>query len=339
MEAQRQDGDVVLADAAAREQFHDARGYGRPTPDGGIALAPVEAAHLLYRGDLDAVDGAGFVGFLASASRDFTVQFLAYADLRARGFYVTPARADRVSEPEGSDLIVHPRGSSPWDGEVAFRVSVVGERTSVLASSLGEVVLAVVDEEGEVTYFETAHPTLEGSATSGLPAVHARVLDDRVLINEPPGALYSDGFYGQPVGEEGTILQLSLIEAAYLAARDALTVIDGAADDIAAQGRAVEGDRFDRRLAVYAALRDNGVVPKTGFKFGADFRTYPEMNTVEDLGHSADLIRVLPPEYEFAPRELALDVRLAHGVRKRMVFALTDSSHGVTWLSVGRLTP
>jgi tRNA-intron endonuclease len=35
---------------------------------------------------------------------------------------------------------------------------------------------------------------------------------------------------------------------------------------------------------------------------------------------------------------LALDVRLAHGVRKRMVFALVEDGT-VTWRSAGRLTP
>lgn len=338
MDGQR-DEDVVLAGEAAREQFHDARGYGQPTPDGGVALDPVEAAHLLFRGDLDTVDGEGFDGFLASQPSDFGVRFLVYADLRSRGFYLTPARADRVADPAGADLIVHPRGSGPWEGEVAYRVVVVGERTNVPASDLGGVVLAVVDEEGEVTYFETDRPAMDGSTSFELHDVEARVLADRVVVHGPPSVLYSHGFFGQPLGEAGDVLQLSLVEAAYLAEQGALSVIDGGLEDITARGRAVEGDRFDRRLAVYSALRDSGVVPKTGFKFGADFRTYTDVDTVDDLGHSEHLIRVLPSVYEFTPRELALDVRLAHGVRKRMVFALTDGRHGVTWLSVGRLTP
>ncbi|PSP51580.1 endonuclease, partial [Halobacteriales archaeon QH_1_68_42] len=45
----------------------------------------------------------------------------------------------------------------------------------------------------------------------------------------------------------------------------------------------------------------------------------------------------------FAPRDLALDVRLAHGVRKEMAFALVEDGSepgaGVGWVSVNRLTP
>ncbi|MFC6728596.1 tRNA-intron lyase, partial [Natronoarchaeum mannanilyticum] len=104
------------------------------------------------------------------------------------------------------------------------------------------------------------------------------------------------------------------------------------------RGRAVEGERFDRRLRTYAVLRERGVVPKTGFKFGADFRTYADVESVEELSHSERLVRVLPPGYAFAPRDLSLDVRLAHGVRKEMVFALPDGDE-LAWLGVERITP
>jgi len=116
----------------------------------------------------------------------------------------------------------------------------------------------------------------------------------------------------------------------------------------------VEGERFDRRLAVYKRLREADTVPKTGFKFGADFRTYLEVKSVEDLPHSEHLVRVVEPNHRFSPRELSLDVRLAGGVRKEMVFALAgtgdegssdggdrdgDADSGIEWVSVGRLTP
>jgi tRNA-intron endonuclease len=53
---------------------------------------------------------------------------------------------------------------------------------------------------------------------------------------------------------------------------------------------------------------------------------------------------VVEPTHAFAPRELSLDVRLAGGVRKELVFALVDertASGGsrIEWLSVERVTP
>ncbi|WP_255151676.1 tRNA-intron lyase [Halorarius halobius] len=330
------EGGVVVLDAPARERFYDSSGYGHPRGDA-LAVSRAEAAHLLYRGDLDAVDGHGFESFLATAP-GLAARFLVYKDLRDRGFYLTPAREDWVAEPSGADFVVYPRGDGPWDDTVEYRVRVVAERESVTAADLGEVVLAVVDEESELTYLETSRPDVSGSSGTALDwSAEAELLDDRVVVWDPPAGLYEEGFYGRPLDEAGTALQLSLVEAAYLAERSVLS-FDGGVDAVVASGRDAEGARFDRRLTVYAALRERGVVPKTGFKFGADFRTYADVESVDELGHSELLVRVLPADHTFSPRDLSLDVRLAHGVRKRMTFALTADDE-VRWLEVGRLTP
>ena len=361
------DGTAVRAGTAAREQFYDARGYGRPD-DGGVVLAGVEAAHLLFRGDLDSVvdrrpAGNGrrldFPAFLDSTAVS-EVDFFVYKDLRDRGFYLSPVDAGGEVEADGpgghgepGEFAVYPRGKGPWDDTVAYRVRAVSERATVDAGALCDLavpaddgaaaepdreptgVLAVVDEESEITYLQLGVPTLSGSTHHDLPPVEGDLLADRVLVWDAPGPLHRRAFYGQPV-DDG--VQLSLVGAAYLARTGVLTV-DGGDDAVVERGREVEGDRFDRRLRAYGALRTAGIAPKTGFKFGADFRTYDDVADVEDLGHSERLVRVLPPEHGFAPRDLALDVRLAHGVRKRMVYALTGADGGLAWLSVGRLTP
>jgi tRNA-intron endonuclease len=335
MEGHLTDG-VVEVGANGRERYYDSRGYGRPQ-GGGVALAPVEAAHLLHRGDLDAVDGLGLAEFLA-ANEETIAPFLVYKDLRERGFYVSPARAEWVTQPDGIDFVVHPRGDGPWDGTIEHRIRVVGERAAVALDSLGDVVLAVVDEESELTYLQTDRPDIDGSsAVEGLSTVEGDLLGDRVVCWTPPAALHERGFYGQPLDRDGDSVQLSLLEAAHLSARGLLSVEGGIAA-IEERGRSVEGDRFDRRLTVYRALRERGVVPKTGFKFGADFRTYEAVDHVDELGHSELLVRALPVSAVQSPRDVALDVRLAHGVRKEMVFALVEGE-SVRWLSISRLTP
>lgn len=331
--------DVVVVDEHARQQLYDAHGYGHPLDGNTIALAPVEAAHLLYRGDLTAVDGADFEAFLKAQSSSFGTRFLAYSDLRSRGFYLSPARDDWFDTPAYVDFLVYPRGKGPGDEEIAFQVQVSGERTPIPAQSMGDTVLAIVDEDGETTYLETTHAKPTGASHATASQTTGILLADRTIIWDPPASLYTDAFFGQPLnGRELTdALQLSLIETAYLAEQNQLS-IPGGVDAVMTRGRDVEGHRFNRRLAVYTALRESGTVPKTGFKFGADFRVYETITSIEDIGHSSWLIRVLPEDYEFAPRELALYVRLAGGVRKRMVFALTDGSQ-IDWLEVSRLTP
>ena len=374
------DGEVVRVGGDARQRLYDARGYGYPLEGNEIALAPVEAAHLLDAGVLDAVvvEGTrcGFREFVVDApGRNFVVRYLVYADVRSRGLYLSPA-SDRwlsstIRDPvdEASDFVVYPRGKGPSDGEVAHTVRVIGERTDVPAADLAAGILAVVDEESEITYFSLEAPTMDGSSTrledvdatggglSGKPPapLEADLLTDRVVVWSPPKALYERTFFGQPLAGRETdddrpALQCSLLEAACLAEAGVLDLDPAAVVD---RGRDVEGDRFDRRLAVYEELRSRGVVPKTGYKFGADFRTYPAVERVDSLGHSERLVRALSPEHVFEPRDLALDVRLAHGVRKTMTFALVESSgkepaatderdrtnadRSITWWSVERV--
>ena len=364
MNGSSEDG-VVHVGGDARQRFHDSRGYGAPTGAGNdLYLSPVEAAHLLYRGDLDGVDGMGSRDFLAA--RELGVEFLVYKDLRERGFYLSPARRDWLDDSIAprEDFVVYPRGSGPWDGEVRYYIRCVGERDTVPAANLGEVVLGVVDEDGDLSYFETSRAEFDGETTDDPPGgLRGRLLSDRALVSDPPADLYEQDFYGRPL-EGADALGLSLVEAAFLERVGCLS-IDGTGTteatnatsatgsgigkepesegSIVERGRAVEGERFDRRLAVYRALREAGVVPKTGFKFGADFRTYSHVESVDSLGHSERLVRVLSPEHVFSPRDLALDVRLAGGVRKEMIFALVgsgaNSREGIEWLSVTRLTP
>ncbi|UPW01818.1 tRNA-intron lyase [Halorussus gelatinilyticus] len=349
MDGRLRDDEVVVG-GDARQRYYDSSGYGRPLEANSVALSRVEAAYLLFKGDLDGVDGMGFREFLADAGDEIATRFLVYADLRDRGFYLSPAREGWVDAPRSNaDFVVYPRGKGPWDDSVLYRVRVVGERADVPADRLGDVVLAVVDEESEITYLETDRADLRGSSATDLPAgVPADLLDDRVLVWDPPEELHHRGFYGQPLDDRDRdrdrALQLSLVEAAYLADEGVLS-LGGRTDDpetetVREHGREVEGERFDRRLRVYRALRERGMVPKTGFKFGSDFRTYADVESVEELGHSECLVRVLPTDHIFSPRDLALDVRLAHGVRKRMIFALVGPNEEITdWISVGRLTP
>jgi tRNA-intron endonuclease len=341
MEATRRDGRLVVG-GDARQRFHDRAGYGRPIGNDELELAPVEAAHLCYRGDIEHVAGQDLATFLASES-DLAPRFVVYADLRERGFYATPAREGWVEGPTSGDLMVFARGEAPPDGERAYAVRTVGEHAPIRLADLGETVLAVTDAEGECTYFETSRPEPSGSATFEPSApLGGRLLDDRVLAPTPASEFYERGFYGHPLGEDRYLL--SLTEGAHLAERGLLDLAGdpgAAVDAIVERGRALAGAAFDRNRVVYTALRERGIVPKSGYKFGADFRTYPELTTVEELGHSESLVVALGSEATLSPRELSLYVRLASGVRKRTVFALTDGADDTepVWRCATRLTP
>ncbi|MFB6187055.1 MAG: tRNA-intron lyase, partial [Halobacteriaceae archaeon] len=315
------------------------RGYGHPRRGNTLALAPVEAAHLLFRGDLDAIDGYDFQAFVDKQAEGFLPRFLVYKDLRDRGFYLTPGRETWIQQDTDADFLVYPRGKGPWDNEVEYYVFVYTERETIDADSLSEEVLAIVDEESEITYFQTGSFALGDSTSYDYPDISGQITSNRVLVWDPPESLYTDAFFGQSLVTQENItkvLQLSLLEATYLVQNDILDLpIESPTETLKERGRAVEGERFWRRLQTYTLLRDHGYIPKTGFKFGADFRVYSQIKSVSDLGHSSHLVQVLPPGYTFEPR----DVRLANGVKKQMLFARTTQNHTINWLIASRLTP
>lgn len=338
MEGTWSDGRVVVG-GTARQQFYDSRGYGEPLSGNTIALSPTEAAYLLSRGDLGSVDGEGFPSFFSFVSdhvENAVARFLTYCDLRERGYYLSP------DEGTGElDFVVFERGSSPHDGSVAYEVMVVGERDSISLDDLGGVVLSVVDGEGEVSYFQTSGFSVANTESVEGIECEGVLLSDRVVVWDAPEALHSRYFFGQPFPRNASVLgvQLSLVEAAFLVDAGLLQLGEDSWSEVMAHGRSLEGSRFDRRVAVYSELREHGYTPKTGLKFGADFRVYEEVGSVEDLGHSEYLVQVVPRGYEATAQELALEVRLAHGVRKRTIFAVTDGRDVVNWLAVSRLTP
>ena len=68
-------GGVVVVGEDAKQRFHDSRGYGIPKKGNEIELDPVEAAHLLLRGDIDNIDGMDFIQFISAKNQIFLRNF------------------------------------------------------------------------------------------------------------------------------------------------------------------------------------------------------------------------------------------------------------------------
>lgn len=280
----------------ARSLYHDS-GYGRLTEDG-LRLSPVEARHLESRGKIRVDE---------DAPEPEAAVYAVYSDLRERGYYLQ----HRAGE---THVDRYPRGEHPADAEPT-RVDVTDERGTV---DLREVeVQAVYDRENDVTYFEVDDWTPEGE-TPQPEGRHLVEYSESGYLVEEAGELHSTCFYGVPV-EGGDSVQLSREEARYLYDEGVIEI--------------EEPPEESRETQIYADLRDAGACPRTGFKFGTAFRVYETVTDAGDLPHSTYLVE--PSEAEIDARALSRAVRLAHGVRKTMVFALPD----VEYVSVERHTP
>jgi tRNA-intron endonuclease len=321
--------------------------FGRPKGKG-LELSLVEAAYLLDRSRIKItregkeLDFRAFFQEASSLEKGFEFRYVVYKDLRERGYYVQPGRPD---------FRVYPRGGHPGKSPAEFYVLVISERMPLPLKDIIEPVrvagqmrkklmLAIVDEESDITFYEAKEKAMSGMMAEEEEGGMATLLEDRVVLwdAEASSRLHQHGFYGKPVGER---LQLSLVESAYLLEKGLIQLNDRSGDSLCLESllvraRQIESD-FDLKFSVYKDLRDKKLVVKTGFKFGTHFRVYKQVEGTRKAPHSEYLVHTIPDDHIFLPPVLSRAVRLAHSVRKQMVFAYPDVE--VRYLEIRRLKP
>ena len=330
--------DRVVAGKEAIEEIYETSYYGRPKK-GNLVLTLVEAAHLLYREKLEIEKegvSLGFEEYFKTASLlnpYFELKYIVYKDLRERGFYVQPGVAD---------FRVYPRGGKPGKSSSRSYVYVHSERValplSVLLKNLEsagnvrkQLIIAVVDEESDITYYEVQESDPTGNMEQLYPSLQtpATMLEDRVIVwdGEASGKLYENGFYGKPLDQKR--LQLSLVEGAFLLKNNIIEVTTRKDDkklnfDEFCEKAAHIEPLFQRKYRVYEDLRTRKLVPKTGFKFGTHFRVYSEVKSSSKIPHSEYLTHSIGTQHEFSLPVMSRAIRLANSVRKKMLFAIED---------------
>ena len=350
-------GSVIVPHAGGEEL--DRKSFGRDCREG-IKLTLVEAAYLLSRGKIEVMEDGerlGFEAFFERASaidETFTERYIVYRDLRERGYHI---------QPSPTDFRIYPRGGEP--GRVASRylLHIISERERTPIKKLlkcietgenlkKEVILAIVDEESDITFYKLKKSDPRGRKETGrmedlkrraLPhGVNATLLRDRTIIwnREISEELHNQGFYGRLLER---YLQLSLVETAYLLKNETITLYQEKSGrrrvryaEFTELAERIEPD-FKLKYLSYEDLRRRGLTPKTGFKFGAHFRTYREPTiTMERTTHSEYLIHAVPSDHAFQLSDFSRAARLAHSVRKQMIYAVVKSDNTITYLEVIR---
>lgn len=341
-------GEKVLLGKDATEELYEQGSFGRPV-SGGLELTLVEAAYLLDRGriavrlDGKDLDFRSLFERATAMEAGFEFRYVVYKDLRERGYYVQPGV---------TDFRVYPRGGKPGKTPAEFYVQVISERHPVSLKELVEpariakqmrkrLMLAIVDEESDITFYEARERGLKGDMKVEAHGGTATLLEDRVMLWDPAASelLHEMGFYGKPVGGR---LQLSLVESAYLLDKGMIEVVDRSGapldlEEFERRARLIESD-FNMKRRVYRDLRDRNLVVKTGFKFGSHFRVYKRVEGSKKVPHSEYLVHSVPDDYVFHLPVVSRAVRLAHSVRKQMVFAYPDEGE-VKYLEIKRLKP
>ncbi len=353
MQGELSDSKVIVAASET-----DVMGYGKNREE----LSLEEAAFMLDKGKLTIKHGGSELSFGEFIMRAldtlpmFTVRYLVYTDLKERGYAVKTG---------GVEFWLYPRGTKPGEKPAKYVIHILAEREFISLIELDELlssarnmrkelIIAVVDEESDITYYEVNEPRfdaeIEEECTEG--KTKASLVGDRVILWDAEFAvkLFKNNFYGKLTKENR--LLLSLVETAYLMTRNRVELENTRGTHAKLSfvqfidyAGTIETDFFDKYL-VYSDLKAKGLRVKTGFKFGSHFRAYK----VTKQKHSLYLVHVLPRDHVFFMSGMARAVRLAHGVKKRMIFAfkgnlstvpdsatMRDADQSIKYVDIGRM--
>jgi tRNA-intron endonuclease len=329
------DGTSVLTGRDGRT-LYDQSGYGRPEGEC-IRLAPQEALYLLHRQKIE-VPGYTFDALLAKCAdqRNFLRSFLVYRDLRERGYVVQTGP---------HDYRVFRRGEKPGTGESLYLVRVLSERDPIRFTKLIEevvtsrnmrkqYVLAVVDDEEELTYYEIKLQKLVDSPVP-LPAIapaEAILVGKSAMVRVPPQSDLEKAGFGKRLDDErlmvSTVELLYLMDAGILHAKKEGTQITPKEYFTFASDSDPE---LAEKNKVYTELRRHDFTPRTGYKFGHHFRVYCGRNVHSDL-----LVHAIEKEAVMPMSVISRSVRMAHSVKKKMLFGCVHST-GIQFVEFARI--
>jgi tRNA-intron endonuclease len=343
--------EVVVTDPAEASQIYNKGYYGVPQSGGALRLSLMEATYLVDSGRL-VVESKGkplgegdLMRLSHKAFEGFEIRYLVYRELRQRGYVV------KMGQPP-LDFRVFPRGGSPNKTPSKWWVAAISERSTFdlgdmldnldRASEIRKkLLLAVVDEESDVTYYEVRRIAPEGRLKPFVSkdTVEGVVMADRVIVADPDSVslLHDQHRFGKQIGR---ILQLSLIEAVFLAELSVLELRDGKSnrsvglETLKRRARNLQPD-FSMRLGTFKDLKERGLIVKTGFKYGSHFRAY---ESDPDRSHAKYLVHAVPEHYKAMWPEVSRAVRLAHGVRKDILLGRV-SGRRVEYVCLSRYRP
>jgi tRNA-intron endonuclease len=95
---------------------------------------------------------------------------------------------------------------------------------------------------------------------------------------------------------------------------------------------------IDIKYFVYKDLRKKGYIVRTGLKYGSYFRVYEKGIRVGE-GHSHWLVQPIKDISKTSIYDIAKAVRIAHSVRKKMIWAVVDTEGDVTYYKLERIIP
>ena len=281
---------------------------------------------------------------IASAKREqFETDYLIFRDLRRRGHQIELLIDD-------SSFNFYTKNQQDQQKIPAF-ITTFSERKTCTIQHLLDLIeeskeqssncwLTIADEEGDITYYHlNSEPLIGQEKQHTFKKSTGILLKDRVILfNEKAAAkLHEKEFFGKEFAKG---IQISLVEALYLVKNNSLQITLPTGEKLSPSQfeKNISSKQKDikKRFIVFDDLKKQGLIVKTGFKFGNHFRAYtalPDKTHAEYLIHAVSLSDTL----EWA--EVSRAIRLAHSVNKTFLFASIGKNNIIRYLAFKRIRP
>lgn len=342
------ENNVFIEEQSKASQIYNRGYFGTPQSGGSLKLNLIEACFLLETEKIEVckknkkLELKDLIYYATNIYHDFEIKYTVYKNIRQRGYIV------KINE-EFFD--VYERGKNikdkpkiillPISERENFSIENINEKISLAKKENRELLIGIVDEEGDLTYYKVSKITPKGKEKLKLPNKKgdALLIEDRVIIwdKELAEELLKTQFFGKSMGK---YFQLSLVETTYLAEKGIIEIKNAKTNrklslkEFVKRAKEIQDD-FDLRLTSYKNMKVKDLIVKTGFKYGTYFRVYDEN---PDKTHSKYLVHVLPYNFVSSWAEISRAIRLAHGVRKEMLFA-TIKDGNIRYIRLGRVRP
>jgi len=163
--------------------------------------------------------------------------------------------------------------------------------------------------------------------------IKAHLINKEIFSNEEEArALLNKGSFGKEAGER---IEYSVYEALYLLEKRKMKILEKEKEitqkDL--MKKISKEKRFSEKYVVFKDLRDKGHVPKTGLKFGADFRVY-KSGTSPENAHAEWICFVTKESEKINWQDFASKNRVARSTNKKLLIAVVDEEKEVTYYEV-----
>jgi tRNA-intron endonuclease len=157
---------VVTENSNEARELYTVSRFGVLLPDGRVQLSFFEALYLLEKGKIQVLDGhkkpisaEKLMRFCSRLDKRFWVRYAVFKNIRNRGYIIKTALKF------GADFRVYARGKMPGEAHAKWVVFPVHEaealtwqdfaaKNRVAHSTKKRLMMGIVDDEGDVTYYE-----------------------------------------------------------------------------------------------------------------------------------------------------------------------------------------